>query len=500
MTILKEQAMKRATVFGILLAAIASAWTVALPAQAKAPLAGKDGWQVLFDGKKESLEAWNYNAKSGVWAINDQGELYPAKRGPDLTTKQRYCDFVLEADFKMGPKAKANSGVFIHVHDPHQNVNTGMEVQILDNGDYKVPFNAGNANGALYDLVRPAVDANKPIGQWNHFRITVDGPLVLVELNGKQIVKANLDQWTRAGQNPDGAHNKFPYAIGALPREGFIALQNYGATPVWFRNVKLKPLSDRKPQYTGKEPIAEVLKVPARTKVKTQAESSTGAEPISLVAAEQAKAQVKVQGNRKLSVTPPKGAIVLFGGKPEQMRDNWYARRSKNPSGWKVDDKGVASPNNRDITSKQEFGDGYLHAEFRTPLKGEGNSGVCMQGRYEVQILNSYGKKKPNAEDCGALYSQTPPKVNASKPNGEWQTFDIFFRAPRFNAKGKVIEPAHATVYQNGVLIHEDQVFRGPTGIQYEEFKGEVAKGPIILQGDHGPVQFRNVWIVPAKE
>jgi hypothetical protein len=198
-----------------------------------------------------------------VWAINAQGELYPAKGGPDLTTKRRYCDFVLELDVKMGPRQKANSGVFIRVHDPNQNVNTGMEIQILDNADYGVTWKAGNANGALYDLVRPAVDANKPVGEWEHFRITANGPLVTVELDGKEIVKADLDRWTKAGQNPDGSHNKFSHAIGSLPHEGFIALQNYGATPVWFRNVRLKPLSDRKPQYTGKEPIGEVLRKPA---------------------------------------------------------------------------------------------------------------------------------------------------------------------------------------------------------------------------------------------
>ena len=152
-----------------------------------------------------------------------------------------------------------NSGVFIRVHDPNNDVGTGMEVQILDNTDYGVPFNAGNANGALYDLVRPAVDANKPIGEWNHFRITVNQSLVVVELNGKEIVRADLSQWVKAGKNPGGGHNKFPHAIGELPREGFICLQNYGATPVWFRNVRLKSLSDRKPQYTGKEPIGKVL-------------------------------------------------------------------------------------------------------------------------------------------------------------------------------------------------------------------------------------------------
>jgi hypothetical protein len=89
--------------------------------------------------------------------------------------------------------------------------------------------------------------------------------------------------------------------------------------------------------------------------------------------------------------------------------------------------------------------------------------------------------------------------VIASKPAGKWQTYDIFFRAPRFDAKGKLVENARATVYQNGALIHQDAEFKGPTGIQYEQYKTEAAKGPIVLQGDHDAVQFRNVWIVPAK-
>jgi hypothetical protein len=199
----------------------------------------------------------------------------------------------------------------------------------------------------------------------------------------------------------------------------------------------------------------------------------------------------------KPSATRPEGAIVLFDGKPEQMRDNWYARRSSDPAGWTVDDKGVATPNHRDISSKKEFGDCQLHVEFREPLTGSGNSGVGMEGRYEIQILNSYGRK-PEAHECGAFYSQIPPKVIASKPAGAWQTYDIFFRAPRFDAHDKLIEKARATVYQNGILIHQDEEFRGPTGIQYEQYKGETPKGPILLQGDHDSVQFRNVWIVPT--
>jgi hypothetical protein len=199
-----------------------------------------------------------------------------------------------------------------------------------------------------------------------------------------------------------------------------------------------------------------------------------------------------------LSVTPPAGAIVLFDGTAELLHKNWYARHSTDPAGWTVDDKGVATPNKRDITSKQEFGDCYLHVEFCEPMKGSGNSGVGMEGRYEIQILNSYGKE-PEAHQCGAYYSQTPPKVIASKPAGEWQTYDIFFRAPRFDTSGKLVEKARATVYQNGILIHDDEEIKGPTGIQYGEYKGEVPQGPIVLQGDHDAVQFRNVWIVPAK-
>jgi len=222
------------------------------------PRLDSGGWEILFDGK--DLGAWDVDPQAGVWVVTDQGELHPAKAGRSIFTKQRYSDYVLELDFKMGAKAKANSGVFIRTHDPRNEVNTGMEIQILDDAEYGVTWDAMNANGALYDLVHPAVDANKPIGEWNHFKITANDNLITVELNGKEIVKADLNQWTTAKQNPDGKHNKFPNAIGALPREGFIGLQDYGATPVWFKNVRLKALSDRKPQFTGKEPIADVLK------------------------------------------------------------------------------------------------------------------------------------------------------------------------------------------------------------------------------------------------
>jgi len=224
------------------------------------PRLDKDGWEILFNGK--DLDAWQTTNPPGIWAIDEQGELYPAKKGPSLYTQRRYCDFVIELDFKVAADRKSNSGVFLHYHSTKDLSNARMEVQILDNASYGVKWDAMNANGALYDLVHPMLDANKPLGEWNHYRISVNGAVVSIELNGKAIVAANIDQWTTAHQNPDGQHNKFPYAIADLPREGFIGLQNYGGAPVWFRNIRLQPLSDRQPKYTGNEPVTQVLARP----------------------------------------------------------------------------------------------------------------------------------------------------------------------------------------------------------------------------------------------
>jgi hypothetical protein len=203
-----------------------------------------------------------------------------------------------------------------------------------------------------------------------------------------------------------------------------------------------------------------------------------------------------------ISASPPKGAVVLFSGKADEIKTNFLQRYSNDPAGWTVDADGVATPNKHDITSKIEVKDCFLHCEFRCPADangnpiGSGNSGVGFHGRYEVQILNSFGKK-PEAHECGALYSQKAPIVIASKRPGEWQTFDIVFRAPRFDAADQATEKPRATVFQNGILIQNNEEFNGPTGIQYGQYKGMTKTGPILLQGDHDSVQFRNVWIVP---
>ena len=155
------------------------------------------------------------------------------------------------------------------------------------------------------------------------------------------------------------------------------------------------------------------------------------------------------------------------------------------------------------LLSKYEHGDCYLHIEFVVPY--ESNSGVYFQGLYEIQILDSYDTKTVEFSDCGAIYARYkdgktyeghPPRVNASKAPGEWQSFDAIFRAPRFNEKGEKIENARfVAVIHNGVLVHTNVELTGNTRASLN--KPEAPKGPLMLQGDHGPVAYRNIRLVP---
>lgn len=158
-----------------------------------------------------------------------------------------------------------------------------------------------------------------------------------------------------------------------------------------------------------------------------------------------------------------------------------------------------------DLVSKQEFGDAEVHVEFCIPKQS--NSGVYLMGRYEVQIYDSYGVAKDAYAglECGGIYPRwigeknvdgTSPSVNVSKAPGEWQTFDIVFRAPRFDPYGKKTEDARfVKVVHNGKVIHENVVLRGPTRATLAE--DEKPAGPLRLQGDHGPVAYRNVYLRP---
>jgi hypothetical protein len=155
----------------------------------------------------------------------------------------------------------------------------------------------------------------------------------------------------------------------------------------------------------------------------------------------------------------------------------------------------------KNLVTVEEHGDIELHVEFMVP-KGS-NSGVYLQGRYEIQVLDSWGIEKPKYSDCGGIYQRWEektqrgyeghaPRVNAARPPGEWQTFDVVFEAPRFDSAGTKIKNARfVMVTHNGKLIHEDVEVTGPT--RAATFEREASRGPLMLQGDHGPVAYRNL-------
>ena len=194
---------------------------------------------------------------------------------------------------------------------------------------------------------------------------------------------------------------------------------------------------------------------------------------------------------------PPKGALVLFRGK---NLDQWVARDGKSPPQWKIED-GVMTAAGGYLRSKQRFTDFHLHLEFWVPHlpdkqgQARGNSGIYLQGRYEIQILDSYGIEKPGKGDCGALYRQAAPLVNACKPPDKWQSYDIHFRMPRVDSDGRITEPGRLTAFQNGKRIHENVAFTQTTGSGFLD-KNHGTPGPIVLQFHGDPVRYRNVWIV----
>ena len=188
-----------------------------------------------------------------------------------------------------------------------------------------------------------------------------------------------------------------------------------------------------------------------------------------------------------LGAKPPAGAVVLFDG---SNADAW--------TGGHVDERHLLASG---CSTKQQFGSYTLHAEFLLPFKplgrgqDRGNSGVYMQDRYEVQVLDSFGLKGENNE-CGGIYSKVKPKVNMCFPPLVWQTYDIDFQAAQFDAEGKQAKNAVITVKHNGVVIHDRQEIDGPTGGGKPEAP---TPGAIQLQGHGNPVFYRNIWIAEKK-
>jgi hypothetical protein len=195
-----------------------------------------------------------------------------------------------------------------------------------------------------------------------------------------------------------------------------------------------------------------------------------------------------------LGATPPAGAIVLLDDGPLK---GWVQAADRSPAHWPFAD-GILTVRGGDIMTERTFGDFELHLEFNVPYmptargQGRGNSGVYLTGNHELQVLDSYGLKSQD-NDCGAIYHQIAPKVNACKPPLQWQTYDVTFHKAKVD-DGKVLKKARVTVNQNGVKIIDDaEISPTPGGIGVPEGQN----GPLLLQ-DHGnPVQYRNIWIKP---
>jgi len=205
----------------------------------------------------------------------------------------------------------------------------------------------------------------------------------------------------------------------------------------------------------------------------------------------------------------PSDAMVLFDGTSASMA-NWTDTK-KEPSKWIVGDGYMESVKGAGyIQTKQEFGSCQLHVEFATPVRvqgssqGRGNSGVFLQGQYEVQVLDSYENKTYPDGQCAALYGRAVPLVNACHKPGQWQAYDIVYHRPLFDKDGNVTRKATFTVFQNGALVQDHVVLEGGTGWDgphaITPYRSHGDKGPIQLQ-DHGnPVRYRNIWVRELKD
>ncbi len=199
-----------------------------------------------------------------------------------------------------------------------------------------------------------------------------------------------------------------------------------------------------------------------------------------------------------LPVPPPSDAVVLFDGND---LSHWRGTDG-GPAKWTVQDGYFATLAGTGYIHTQEaFGDVQLHIEWATPAlpkgdgQGRGNSGVFLMGMYEIQVLDSYQNQTYADGQAAAVYAEYPPMYNASRPPGEWQSYDIFFRRPRFDVKGSLLRPARLTLLHNGILVQDNVELTGPNSwLTNAPYKAHADRLPLSLQDHSNPVRFRNIW------
>lgn len=207
-------------------------------------------------------------------------------------------------------------------------------------------------------------------------------------------------------------------------------------------------------------------------------------------------------GNPPAYTAPPSDAIVLFDGKDLSQWVQQGRGGATQPPKWKVENGYIEIvPRTGRLVTKEKFGDCQLHIEWMVPKEAQGtgqdrgNSGVELMGRYEIQVLESHTNLTYADGGAGSIYGVWPPLVNPARPQGEWNVYDIYFEAPRFDG-GTVVKPATVTLFFNGVLVQDHRSYLGTTVWRnVGKYTPHAAEEPLSLQDHNQPVRFRNIWI-----
>ena len=407
-------------------------------------------WKSLFDGK--TLKGWEQHGGKATYKIVDNaivGTSTPNTPNTFLCTDREYGDFVLEYEYF--PHAHLNCGVQFRSQIREKNDRVwGYQCEIDPSArKWSAGIYEEAGRGWLFPVESAKSQAAYKPGEWNKVRIVCLGPVIRTYLNDIPVA----------------------HIVDDGNRTGIIGLQVHGVgdnkTPmsIKWRNLRIMELDASE--------TAEVIEADTDT---------MGA--------------IAPRGSEIL-LAPGKG-LEAWQLRPEKVP--WMNKYEKGNLQWTVDkEKGIATPKPfaGSMDTKKHFGTQQIHVEFCTPpvKEGErpeisGNSGVYIQGRYELQICNSNGLE-PAYNLCGGLYKQRVPDVNAAKKPGEWQTYDIYFIPAKFDGNKKIAN-ALLSAKLNGKWIHRNIEITGSTGSGDKETPGAHT---LRLQEHQHPVQFRNVWV-----
>ncbi len=407
---------------------------------------GRDlsGWKAILPEGAKPEDTWSW--QDGVLVCKGQPIGY-------IRTERDYTNYALQLEWRFSPVTRqpGNSGVLLRIVGPDKVWPRCVEAQLQHEnaGDFwnidDFPMRTDPSRTQGRNTKRTHFN-ERPVGEWNRYDITVDGPRITLRVNGEVLNEA--------------------WDVREVP--GKIGLQSEGAE-IHFRNVRLRPLPSRR------SPAGEGLGRPIFNGTDLGGWKCRGGV-----------------GTGEWRVA---GAVELDPGDERRLRIE---------AGQGVLVNGAAGKT-CDLVTEEEFGDCVLRLEFNIP-RGS-NSGVYVMGLYEVQIFDSFGKERPEFSDCGGIYARWineqaveghAPRVNACRAPGAWQTYEIEFRAPRFDAAGKKVENARfVRVALNGQVVHENVELTGPTRAGLDRPEGPT--GPLMLQGDHGPVAYRKIAVQPLE-